>query len=74
MGQELNLESDSKVFFLLCSCYVVIVHTGHKFVHPKVMPITQMLNTLIESQHVNSNPDSLIFFTDYEQKYIYDAI
>ena len=42
---------------------------------PEVMPITQMLNTLIESQHINPNPDSLFyFFTDYDRKYISDAI
>ena len=38
---------------------------------PKVISITQMLNTLIESWHINSDPDSLfhLFFTDYERKY-----
>ena len=28
---------------------------------PKVMPITQMLNALIESQQINSNPDIFYF-------------
>ena len=33
-------------------------HSEQKFVHPKVMQIIPMLNTLIESQHINSNPDT----------------
>ena len=49
--------------------------SGQKFVHLKVMHITPMLNTLIESQDVNSNLDTLFhFFTEYERKYICDAI
>ena len=39
------------------------------------MPITYPLITLIESQKINSNADSLFHvFTDYERNYIYDAI
>ena len=39
------------------------------------MSITHILNTLIESQFINWNTNSLFHFVlDYERKYIYDAI
>ena len=39
------------------------------------MHITAMLDTLIESQHTNFNPDTFfILFTEYERKYIYDTM
>ena len=38
----------------------------------KVMPITQMLNILIESQKINSNPDSLFLsFLQIMKEYIF---
>ena len=53
-------------------------HSRQKFVHPKVMHITPMLNTLNESQHIYKlKPGyliSFIFLTEYERKYSYDAI
>ena len=46
-----------------------------KFVHPQSDAYYTDAYYLTESQHINSNLDGLLFFfTDYERKYIYDAI
>ena len=53
----------------------ITTHTEQNFFNPKVMSITHILNTLIESQFIKWNTDSLFHFVlDYERKYIYNAI
>ena len=46
-------------------------HSGQKFVHPQ----SYAYYTDAIPQHIKSNPDTLFhFFTEYERKYIYDAM
>ena len=41
---------------------IIIQTVNKRLFTPKVMDITAMLDTLIISQHVNSNPDTLFHF------------